>query len=686
VKSQLEYKKVDVKDEVKTEAEVNAAKEDTAVDQVEEEGKLTDTVPFVESTVTNGNGGGYVKINRDTIPNPATLTSKAYLTGLHYMSATTTNPTEEATNHESETTHETEQGGGGNNNQGDGDNNQGSGDNNQGGNGGGNTVAVTGVSLSKGTVSLAPGKSETITATVSPDNAPDKTISVSSSNESVAKVSANGSSVTITAVGAGNATITVTAKGKPEIQATCAVTVAEEVVEATGVKLSTNAVTVAIGGTADITATVEPANAKDTSVTASVDKTDVATVTVSGNKVTVKGVKAGTATLTVKTANNKPATCAITVSEADNLTLNATTLKVAVNGTGTLTATTVPATATITKVESADTNIATATVKDKTITVTGKKAGKTKITVTGSNNKTAVCEVEVKNGAESDTTTKLKDKNGNQVYVLENGKYREAVYADYYKFNEFYLFNAEKLYTGWQNIDGKTYYYLADHKYVTGEQVIQGAKYNFGSDGVLQSGNGSFGIDVSKWNGNIDWKAVKNSGVSYVIIRCGYRGSSSGALIADPKFAANISGAKSAGLKVGVYFFTQAVNEVEAVEEASMVISQLSKYKVDYPVFLDVEAANGRADGIDKGTRTAVCKAFCATMANSGYKAGVYANKTWFTSKIDAGALGSYSIWLAQYAAKPTYGGRYNLWQYSSKGSIPGISGHVDLDLSYLGY
>ena len=99
------------------------------------------------------------------------------------------------------------------------------------------------------------------------------------------------------------------------------------------------------------------------------------------------------------------------------------------------------------------------------------------------------------------------------------------------------------------------------------------------------------GIDVSKWNGSIDWNAVKNSGVNYVIIRVGYRGSSQGALIEDPKFKTNIKGATAAGLKVGVYFFTQAVDEVEAVQEASMVLDRISGYKISYPVFLDVEAA-----------------------------------------------------------------------------------------------
>ena len=200
------------------------------------------------------------------------------------------------------------------------------------------------------------------------------------------------------------------------------------------------------------------------------------------------------------------------------------------------------------------------------------------------------------------------------------------------------------------------------------------------------SGNAKVGIDVSKWNGSIDWNAVKNSGVNYVIIRVGYRGSSQGALIEDPKFKTNIKGATAAGLKVGVYFFTQAVDEVEAVQEASMVLDRISGYKISYPVFLDVEGSGGRGDAIDSATRTAVCKAFCNTIKNAGYTPGVYANKTWLTSKMDAGALNGYKIWLAQYAKTPTYTGRYDLWQYRSDGKVSGISGKVDLNISYLGY
>ena len=167
------------------------------------------------------------------------------------------------------------------------------------------------------------------------------------------------------------------------------------------------------------------------------------------------------------------------------------------------------------------------------------------------------------------------DKNGNQVYIKDSsGKYVEATYADYFTASEFYIkADVEYRYTGWQTINGNAYFFDKNNNKVTGEQIIQGIKYNFTSEGILaMNNNGVLGIDVSKWNGTIDWSAVKNSGISFVIIRCGYRGSSTGVLVEDPTFRRNIQGATAAGLKVGVYFFTQAVNAVEAVEEASMVL------------------------------------------------------------------------------------------------------------------
>lgn len=203
---------------------------------------------------------------------------------------------------------------------------------------------------------------------------------------------------------------------------------------------------------------------------------------------------------------------------------------------------------------------------------------------------------------------------------------------------------------------------------------------------ILEVTEAAFGIDVSKWQKDIDWEAVAASGVRFAIIRCGYRGSSTGCLVEDPYFLRNIQGAKDAGIDVGVYFFTQAVNEVEAVEEASMVVSLCRDYELDYPVFIDTESAggNGRADHLNAADRTAVCRAFCATIQNAGYQAGVYASRNWYYERLEDEQLQEYVLWDAEYREAPLYTGNYSIWQYTSNGHIDGINTRVDLDLSYI--
>lgn len=198
----------------------------------------------------------------------------------------------------------------------------------------------------------------------------------------------------------------------------------------------------------------------------------------------------------------------------------------------------------------------------------------------------------------------------------------------------------------------------------------------------------SLGIDVSKYQKEIDWDVVAAEGVEFAIIRCGYRGMQTGALVEDPYFRANLEGAKKAGIKVGIYFFSQAVNAVEAVEEASMVLELLDGEAVDYPIFIDIEGGGGtaRADQIDTDTRTLVCKYFCKTIKNEGYTPGVYSGRWYYYNKLHAEQLEEYTIWLAEYRETPLYENRYDLWQYTSKGAVAGIEGYVDLNVSYLGY
>ncbi|MCL2252859.1 MAG: glycoside hydrolase family 25 protein [Lachnospiraceae bacterium] len=196
------------------------------------------------------------------------------------------------------------------------------------------------------------------------------------------------------------------------------------------------------------------------------------------------------------------------------------------------------------------------------------------------------------------------------------------------------------------------------------------------------------GIDVSKWNKEIDWHKVKDAGVEFAIIRVGYRGWTSGSLIEDPYFKANMRGALNAGIPVGVYFFTQAITVMEAVEEASMVIAMVEEFKLAYPIFIDSEGTGtgglGRADNLNKSLRTDISKAFMETIKNAGYHAGIYAARSWLYNQLDMEQLSEYIVWLAEYRDIPQYTGYYQMWQYSSRGQIDGINGNVDLNLSYL--
>lgn len=234
-------------------------------------------------------------------------------------------------------------------------------------------------------------------------------------------------------------------------------------------------------------------------------------------------------------------------------------------------------------------------------------------------------------------------------------------------------------------------YYAQDGQKVLGEQIIGDMKYNFASDGRLYKESGIKGIDVSVNQGeNIDWNAVKNSGVKFVIIRVGLRGYTQGGLYPDKCGEKNINGATAAGLKVGLYFFSQAVNDAEAVEEANYCLNIARRYKISYPIYIDSEYSNdnhnGRADGLDRFTRTSVCKAFCETIKSAGYTPGVYASKFWFYNNLDYRQLNPYKIWLAHYCGVTDYKGKYDMWQHSSKGSVSGITGNVDMDYGYLGY
>ncbi len=199
-----------------------------------------------------------------------------------------------------------------------------------------------------------------------------------------------------------------------------------------------------------------------------------------------------------------------------------------------------------------------------------------------------------------------------------------------------------------------------------------------------------YGIDVSYYQQTIDWNKVKAAGIEYAIIRVGYRGYGNGRLVLDDNFSTYIKGAKAAGLDVGVYFYTQAINTAEAKEEAEFVLKYIKNYDLELPVYYDIEGVDydvGRLDAanLSKSEKTALCRAFAQTIENAGYEAGIYANMSWLTYQIDGEALGkTYPIWLAHYTTNTDYTGEFNMWQYTGTGSVNGVgSAYVDMNVLY---
>lgn len=193
------------------------------------------------------------------------------------------------------------------------------------------------------------------------------------------------------------------------------------------------------------------------------------------------------------------------------------------------------------------------------------------------------------------------------------------------------------------------------------------------------------GIDVSRYQGDIDWKKVAGDGVEYAFIRLGIRGSSEGKLVLDSTYEANIEGALENDIAVGVYFFTQAINKEEAVEEAEYVLEHLEGYDVSYPVVLDVEeveTGNPRTEGMTQQEWTEVCIAFCDRIRDAGYTPMIYGNLKTFLLMLDLEQLEEYEKWFAFYQTPLYFPYEFSIWQYSSTGSVDGIKGDVDMNVS----
>lgn len=187
------------------------------------------------------------------------------------------------------------------------------------------------------------------------------------------------------------------------------------------------------------------------------------------------------------------------------------------------------------------------------------------------------------------------------------------------------------------------------------------------------------GIDVSYHQGAIDWGKVKNAGIEFAIIRIGYGMYDNQK---DKQFENNYKNARANGIPVGVYLYSYAKTVDEAKREADLVLKWLNNRDLDLPVYFDIEDKSQQ--NLGKDTLNNICKTFCNAIEAGGYWAGIYSNKYWATGLIDGPTLGKrYTYWIAQYNDKCTYTGPYAMWQYSSSGSVNGISGRVDMNYLY---
>ena len=218
------------------------------------------------------------------------------------------------------------------------------------------------------------------------------------------------------------------------------------------------------------------------------------------------------------------------------------------------------------------------------------------------------------------------------------------------------------------------------------ERLVEenGYKYYTDAKGRIIS---TIGIDVSEYQPSVDWQQVKNAGIDFAIIRVGYRGyGEEGRLVEDAMFKSHIEGALEAGLEVGVYFFSQALNKAETIEEAEFVMDRIRNYEITYPVVFDTEEIKeetARTSDLDKEQYTQNCITFCDAVKDAGYTSMIYANMKWMAYTLDLEKLTNYAKWYADYEPKPQCPYEFQMWQYTEKGQVPGVDGNVDLDVCF---
>lgn len=196
------------------------------------------------------------------------------------------------------------------------------------------------------------------------------------------------------------------------------------------------------------------------------------------------------------------------------------------------------------------------------------------------------------------------------------------------------------------------------------------------------------GIDVSSYQGDINWQKVKESGVEFAILRLGYRGyGQTGKIVLDSKFEQNYKSAKAVGIEVGVYFFSQAINVQEVKEEADFVLKHIEGKELSYPVVFDLEKIKNdvaRTDNLTTEEITDMTLEFCKIIEQNGYSPSIYGNAKTLITKMKLELFNSYRKWYADYQENPLYPFEFDLWQYTEKGNIDGIKGNVDIDIQFI--
>lgn len=275
----------------------------------------------------------------------------------------------------------------------------------------------------------------------------------------------------------------------------------------------------------------------------------------------------------------------------------------------------------------------------------------------------------------------------------------QLIDGSYYFFNEeghmvtgwleyagkwYYLDESGAMRTGWVNVSDKWYYMDENGVMLTGWQKTDGAWRYLDTDGAwINDSSGEIGsikgIDVSYWQGTIDWDKVKADGIEFAFIRVGH-----GERKLDTKFIENIKEANRVGIPVGVYFYSTAQTIEQSILDAQFVLDNIQGYTISYPVVVDMEDSS--QVNLGKQAITEMTKAFCDEIRASGYTPMVYCNEYWYTNYVDFSQLGDVERWIARYKVKPDFSIERDIWQAGSTTRINGIQGNVDIDFGYTNY